>query len=161
MIKKVLTKNYPTMKKFIFILMISHFFMTGYSQTEAKVVPDPRLIEAFGQETVDFYMENSPSTITYYNFFLKESYTVMDFPTEKKADPAIYYPVLEKKAQYKNVYSDYLMQEPEQFNILLYDITVDAFHGASFLIPGSRKILTFRSGTEIQLLYKEHLAKGR
>ena len=145
------------MKKFILILMIFPFFLTGYSQEKEKVVPDPRIIEAFGQETVDFFMENSPSTITYYNFFLKESYIVFDYPTEKDADPADHYPLLKKKSKYENVYSNYLAQGPEQFNILLYDITVDNLNEAHFLIPGSRKILMFRSGYEMNLLYKEHL----
>jgi len=141
--------------------MIFPFFLTGYSQEKEKVVPDPRIIEAFGQETVDFFMENSPSTITYYNFFLKESYTVADYPVEKDVNLTEHYSLLKKKPRYENVYSDYLAQGPEQFNILLYDITVDNINGAHFLIPGSRKILKFHSGSEINLLYKEYLINRR
>ena len=146
------------MKKTVLILMIVSFFLTGYSQEKAKPVPDPRLIEAFGQETVDFYMEKSPSTITYYNFFLQYSYTVVDFPTEK-GDPTGLYPVLTKKAQHENVYSDYLTQGVQRFNILLYDVKADTFNGEHYLIPGSRKILVFRSGAEIQALYREYQTK--
>ena len=59
------------MKK-LFIVITSLFLMSiSYAQTNTNV-PDQRLIDALGQESVDFYLKNDPSLIGNCNFFLND-----------------------------------------------------------------------------------------
>lgn len=48
--------------------------------------PDQRIIDYLGQEKVDIITKNNPDLISYYNYFLDNSYMVASVPQDKLND---------------------------------------------------------------------------
>ena len=124
--------------------------------TKEQIIADPRIVEVFGQETVDFYLENNPSIIRYYNFFLENSYTIQDMPQEKMEGLKTL-AELKLKTQFQTDLADYSDKGLENLNIMKYDLKIDPNVGPIFRLGNTNKIIIFLSGKEIQNLYNKYL----
>lgn len=147
------------MKK-LFIVITSLFLMSvSYAQTNSNV-PDQRLIDAYGQETVDFYINNSPNLISYYNFFLNYSYKIVEMP-DVKMEEIDKIPVMKLKDKFLSEPKDYSEKGLEQLNVLKYDIKIDQVGGAIYRLENTNKLIVFYSGKEIQTMYNETIQKTK
>lgn len=145
------------MKKVIVFMVFFLILGITYAQvSKTQVTADPRVIEVFGQETVNFYLENKPSVIQYYNFFLENSYSIQEIPQEKIGDlPDI--PELKLKEQYQTDFVDYSDKGIENLNIMKYDLKIDPNVGPIYRLGNTNKLIIFLSGKEIQNLYNKYL----
>ena len=145
------------MKKVIvstfFLLIMS---MTFAQSSKEKIATDPRIIEVFGQETVDFYLENNPSIIRYYNFFLDNSYSIQEMPQEKMADLQTI-PELKRKVEFQSDFIDYTEKGLENLNIMKFDLKIDPNIGPIYRLGNTNKIIVFLSGKEIQNKYNKYI----
>jgi hypothetical protein len=122
---------------------------------KSQVIADPRVIEVFGQETVTFYLENNPSIIQYYNFFLDNSYSIQDMPQEKMGELQNI-PELKLKESFQTDYVDYSEKGIENLNIMKFDFQIDPNVGPIFRLGNTNKLIIFLSGKEIQNLYNKY-----
>jgi hypothetical protein len=142
-------------------VIVSSFFLLILSMTFAqspkeKIATDPRIIEVFGQETVDFYLENKPSVIQYYNFFLENSYSIEEMPQEKMEGLQTL-PELTLKNKFQTDLVDYTEKGLENLNIMKYELKIDSNIGPIYRLGNTNKIIIFLSGKEIQNLYNKYL----
>lgn len=141
----------------IFLLILSASFAQN---TKKQIVADPRIIEVFGQETVDFYLENNPSTIRYYNFFLDNSYSIAELPQEKMSGIQDI-PELKLKEKFQSDVVDYTDKGIENLNIMKYDLKIDSNVGPIYRLGNTNKLIFFLSGKEIQNLYNKYLMESK
>lgn len=145
------------MKKVIVFMVFILILSISYAQiSKTKVAADPRIIEVFGQETVNFYLENKPSVIQYYNFFLENSYTIEEMPQEKMEGLQTL-PELKLKTEFQTDLADYSEKGLENLNIMKYDLKIDPNVGPIYRLGNTNKIIIFLSGKEIQNLYNKYL----
>lgn len=145
------------MKKMIVSMLFLIILGINFAQnTKEQIIADPRIVEVFGQETVDFYLENNPSIIRYYNFFLENSYTIQDMPQEKMEGLKTL-AELKLKTQFQTDLADYSDKGLENLNIMKYDLKIDPNVGPIFRLGNTNKIIIFLSGKEIQNLYNKYL----
>lgn len=142
--------------KNLIILFLSVFLMSSsFAQTNTNV-PDPKLIDAFGQETVDYYINNAPHLISYYNFFLYHSYNIMDIP-EGKMESIENIPVFKIKEKFISEPKDYSENGIQNLNILKYDFKIDLNSSVIYRLEGTNKMIVFISGKEIQTTYNKSI----
>ena len=147
------------MKK-LFIVITSLFLMSiSYAQTNTNV-PDQRLIDAYGQETVDFYINNAPDRISYFNFILNHSYQIVEMP-EVKMDELSRMPVMKLKEKFLTEPEDYSEKGLENLNILKYNFKIDELNGAIYRIGNTTKLIVFYSGKELIKMYNETIQKTK
>lgn len=147
------------MKK-LFIVITSLFLMSiSYAQTNTNV-PDQRLIDALGQESVDFYLKNDPSLIGYYNFFLNYSYKIVDMP-EPKMDQLDQIPVMKLKEKFITEFEDFSEAGLQKLNIMKYEINIHPLNGAMYRLGNTAKLIIFYSGKEINMMYNETIQKSK
>lgn len=145
------------MKKLILsVLLLTVIGFTNAQTQKIQVIADPRIVEVFGQETVDFYLENNPSIIRYYNFFLENSYSIQDMPQEKMEGLKTL-PELTLKNEFQTDLVDYTEKGLENLNIMKYDLKIDSNIGPIYRLGNTNKIIIFLSGKEIQNLYNKYL----
>jgi hypothetical protein len=142
-------------------VIVSTFFLLILSMTFAqspkeKIAADPRIIEVFGQETVDFYLENNPSLIQYYNYFLENSYSIQEIPQEKMGDLQTI-PELKRKEKFQSDFIDYTEKGLENLNIMKFDLKIDPNIGSIYRLGNTNKIIVFLSGNEIQNKYNKYI----
>jgi hypothetical protein len=142
-------------------VIVSTFFLLILSMTFAqspkeKIAADPRIIEVFGQETVDFYLENNPSLIQYYNYFLENSYSIQEIPQEKMGDLQTI-PELKRKEKFQSDFIDYTEKGLENLNIMKFDLKIDPNIGPIYRLGNTNKIIVFLSGNEIQNKYNKYI----
>lgn len=143
------------MKKLILSMLLLTVMGLTFAQVQkTQVVADPRVIEVFGQETVTFYLENNPSLIQYYNFFLDNSYSIQDMPQEKMGELQNI-PELKLKELFQTDYVDYSEKGIENLNIMKFDFQIDPNVGPIFRLGNTNKLIIFLSGKEIQNLYNK------
>lgn len=145
------------------IVFMTFFLILGISfaqVSKSQVVADPRVIEVFGQETVNFYLENKPNVILYYNFFLENAYSIQEIPQEKIGDlPSI--PELKLKEQFQADFVDYSDKGIENLNIMKYELKIDPNVGPIYRLGNTNKLIIFLSGKEIQNLYNKYLLEQK
>jgi hypothetical protein len=145
------------MKKNLFFILFFLILGVSYAQvSKSQVIPDPRVVEVFGQETVNFYLENKPSVIQYYNFFLENSYSIQEIPQEKIGDLSSL-PELKLKEKFQTDYVDYTDKGIENLNVMKYDLQIDPNVGPIYRLGNTNKLIIFLSGKEIQNLYNKYL----
>lgn len=147
------------MKK-LFIVITSLFLMSATFAQNKTNVPDQRLVDAYGQETVDFYIQNSPYLIGYYNFFLDHSYKIVEMPEEKMNEIDLI-PIMKLKEKFLTEPQDYSDKGLENLNVLKYDIKIDQVGGAIYRYGNTNKLVVFYSGKEIQSMYNETIQKTK
>lgn len=149
------------MKKVIVFMTFFLILSVTYAQvSKTQVVADPRVLEVFGQETVNFYLDNKPSVIQYYNFFLENSYSIQEIPQEKIGDlPSL--PELKLKEQFQLDFVDYSDKGIENLNILKFDLKIDPNVGPIYRLGNTNKLIIFLSGKEIQNLYNKYLLEQK
>lgn len=136
------------MRKTVILFFV--LFLTGSAFAQSNFVqPDQKLIDAFGYETVDFYQKNAPHLIKYYNFFLYNSYNIVDIP-EGKNESIESIPVFKLKDKFLSEPKDYSVNGLQNLNILKYDFKIDLNNSAIYRLEGTQKIIVFISGKEIQ-----------
>lgn len=147
------------MKKWL-IVIFSMFLMGVISAQSKSNVPDPKLVDAWGQETVDYYMNNAPDLISYYNFFLNYSYRIIELPDEKMSEMD---KITEFKLKDKFIHEpvDYSENGLQNLNIMKYDFQIDQLGGAIFRLGNTKKLIVFYSGKEIQTMYNETIKKSK
>jgi len=123
-------------------------------ENKSDITPDPKLIDALGQETVDFYAQNNPNLIVYYNFFLTHSYRIVEMPAEKMSEIETF-PVMKLKEKFQNEKSDYSEEGLKNLNILKYNIKIDQAGGAIYRLENTNKLVLFYSGKEIITMYND------
>jgi hypothetical protein len=151
--KVVKLKNIQIMKK-LFIVFLSMFVMSITIAQAQSNQPDPKLIEGFGQETVDFYIQNAPELIAYYNFFVNYSYKIVDLPQEKMSE-LDNIPSFQIKEKFISEPVDYSEQGLQNLNILKYDFKLDQIGSMIYKIGNTNKLIVFYSGKEIQTMFNE------
>ncbi len=137
---------------FLFSLMIMGSLFS--QENKSGITPDPRLIDALGQETVDFYAQNNPNLIVYYNLFLTHSYRIIDMPAEKMAD-LNQVSTMTLKEKFMTEPQDYSEKGLETLNVLKYDIKIDQAGGAVYRLGNTNKIIIFYSGKEIATMFND------
>ena len=146
--------------KNLIILFLSVFLMSSsFAQTNTNV-PDPKLIDAFGQETVDYYINNAPHLISYYNFFLNYSYKIVEMPQEKMSE-IDQYPEMRLKEKFLQEPQDFSENGLNDLNILKYEIKIDQVGGAIYRLGNTNKLIIFYSGKEITAMYNETIQKTK
>lgn len=149
------------MKKLILSVLLLTVMVLSIAQTQkTPIVPDPRVIEVFGQETVTFYLENNPSIIQYYNFFLENSYSIQDMPQEKMGELQNI-PELKLKENFQTDVIDYTEKGLENLNIMKFDFQIDPNVGPIFRLGNTNRLIIFLSGKEIQNLYNKYKLESK
>lgn len=143
-------------------VIVSMFFLlilgVSFAQnTKKQIVADPRIIEVFGQETVDFYLENNPTAIQYYNFFLENSFSIQEMPQEKMGDLQTI-PELKRKEKFQSDFIDYTDKGLENLNIMKFDLKIDQNVGPIYRLGNTNKIIVFLSGSEIQTKFNKYIS---
>lgn len=141
----------------LFLLVLSFTFAQNQNK---QIAADPRVTEVFGQETVNFYLENKPSIIQYYNFFLENSYTISEIPQEKISDLKDI-AELKLKPSYQMEFVDYTDKGLENLNIMKFDLNIDPNIGPIYRLGNTNKLIFFLSGKEIQSLYNQFLMESK
>lgn len=143
------------MKKFAILLTCLAFFGMAMAQSQA-VTPDPRVLEAYDQSTIDHLLQTSPRTIEYYNFFLDNSYTITEVPQEKVRDLADM-PRLTLKNPAVGEMPDFSPEGLKKLNVLRFKIQISPVSGAMYRLGNTNKIIIFHPGNEITEKFKEYL----
>jgi hypothetical protein len=130
-----------------------------FAQTNSNT-PDQKLIDALGQETVNFYLNNDPNLIGYYNFFLNYSYKIVDMP-EPKMDQLDQIPVMRLKEKFLSEPEDFSEIGLQKLNIMKYEIKIDPINGAMYRLGNTTKLIIFYSGKEITTMYNETIQKTK
>ncbi len=142
------------MKKLLTFLFSLMIMGSLFSQENKSITPDPRLIDALGQETVDFYAQNNPNLILYYNLFLTHSYRIVEMPSEKLSD-LDQVPTMPLKERFLTEPQDYSEKGLEKLNVLKYNIKIDQMGGAVYRLGNTNKLIVFYSGKEITTLFND------
>ena len=113
-------------KRILLSLIVCVLFV--YTSNAQDIVPDNKIIEAFGQEKTNQLLQDDPNQIIYYNFYLKNAYFISQ-PKEKAVNNAIDIFTV----AYLNNNSRYFDEDisklcKENFNPLKYNFERD-FHG--------------------------------
>ena len=113
-------------KRILLSLIVGVLFV--YTSNAQDIVPDNRIIEAFGQEKTNQLLQDDPNQIIYYNFYLENAYFISQ-PKEKAVSNAIDIFTV----AYLNNNSRYFDEDisklcKENFNPLKYNFERD-FHG--------------------------------
>jgi hypothetical protein len=133
------------MKKLLILLFIS-LWMTGLpvAQQNLPIEPDQRLYDVFEEEYIEQTLKNNANLLLYYNFFLTDSWFLMEIPDEKPE-------VLEEMDRLD------ITEDPgaANFNPLKYDIKHD-FKNRTVLRWGRTcTAIVFYSGEEFTKKYNE------
>lgn len=142
------------MKKIFFLVTFITLLGITFAQESKVPIPDTRIVEAFGQETVDYLLQTSPRTIEYYNFFLDESYTISEIPQEKVHDLRDMLPFTLKNPAIGEM-PDFSAEGLKKLNILRFNINIHPVMGAIYRLGNTNKIIVFYSGDEITRKFKE------
>jgi hypothetical protein len=137
---------------FLFSLMIMGSLFS--QESKSNITPDPKLIDALGQETVDFYAQNNPKLILYYNFFLNHSYQITEIPQEKVKDLKDI-PEFQLKPEFQMESPDYTEKGLEKLNIMKYDFNLNFEINTFFRLGNTNKIIVFLSGKDIQTQFNQ------
>jgi hypothetical protein len=138
------------MKKLLTFLISFMIIGNLFSQeNKINVTPDPRVIEVFGQETVDFYLQNNPKLILYYNYFFDHSYQITEIPQEKIKELKDIQE-LKLKPQYQMESVDYTENGLKNLNIMKFDFNLNFEINTFFRLGNTNKIIVFLSGKDIQ-----------
>jgi len=129
-------------------------------QKQETVYADPRIVEVFGQETVDFYLRENPRVIQYYNFFLDNAYTIAEVPQEKM-QYINEVPEMKPKEKYQMEYFDYTDKGLEDLNIMKFDVKIDPNIGPIYRLGNTNKLIYFLSGKEIQEKYNQYRLENK
>jgi hypothetical protein len=113
-------------KKILLNLFVGILLM--YTSNAQDIVPDSRIVEAFGQEKTNQLLQDDPNQIIYYNFYLENAYFITQ-PKGKAVSNAVDIFTI----TYLNNNSKYFDEDisilcKENFNPLKYNFERD-FHG--------------------------------
>ncbi len=122
----------------IILILINHLSFTQ------NIVPNDKIIEAFGQEKTDQLIQNNPDLVDYYNFYLDNAF-FFSKPTGKSVSN--YIDIYEIK--YVNDSSKYFDEDvtklcKDNFNPLKYQITPDFHRYTHFKLGETGRYIVFK-----------------
>jgi hypothetical protein len=135
------------MRTFFTLLLIATLSTLGMGQTNTPTEIDARLFDVYEADYLENLLENNPFLIQRWNFFLDNSYYIMDLAAEKGPQSL---PVIQ-------------IDDLENLNILLLqkelELTRQHDKMTAYKIAGTDKALVFRSGKEFTELLNKHLGR--
>jgi hypothetical protein len=72
--------------KTFFLITVTVLLSSFVSQPDEKTQPDPRLYDALSQSEVNEMLAKNPFLIEYYNYFLDNSFKIIEQPKGKKLE---------------------------------------------------------------------------
>lgn len=142
------------MKKVVFLFLTLSCIVGVSAQVSKNIQPDPRVVEVFGQETVNSWIQNHPDSIAYYNFIVNESYNITDFPEEKMHafDNFQEFTLL---PEFSGAKTDYSEAGLKKINVLKYDYDRDELQMVFYRLKGTKKVIGFYSENHLRSLWNE------
>ena len=144
--------NYQSMKKVFLLMAIFAFSNAIFAQTE-KV--DSRVVEVFGQEKVDYWQNNQPDSVTYYNFLVNYGFKIEPIPAEKADFFWTVVAELPLKSQFRNEKSDFSASGLKKLNVLKYDFEINPLQINYYRLGNTGKIIIFYSAPDIEKMIRE------
>lgn len=117
--------------------------------------PDSRLIEAFGNERVDFLKRNNPDLIRYFNFFLDNAFQLVQHPAEKIEGIIKSCPMLELNDPSMKMDKPDMSKGTKSINILKYNFQLVNDKVAQYRLDNSGIIIVFLPANEITKKFNE------
>lgn len=136
------------MRKVFLVFMILSLPLITIAQSETKPEIDKRLYEVFEADFLEKMQIEKPHFIQYQNFYLDNSYDIIDFPKGKVSE----YPIIE-------------IENLEEFNILqlkkkgIFKTSQD--YPNFYIIKDSNKILMILSNKEFLKQLNQHLGRTK
>lgn len=123
------------------------------AQTSAAdaVVPDSRLSEFFPDKHIQKLLTHQPEIISYWNYFLDNSYVIQSLPNEK-ANSYRNFADLAKINPETNEQFDVSLNESE-INVLLFNLRIQKDKRTTFRLGDTGKTITFYSKDEFLASY--------
>lgn len=127
------------MKKYILSLIFLSFLVSFKTETEVEIKNKEKLIEFLGEKDYEYLKFKNSHLLKYYDYFIDNSYYIIEIPAEKKSDVSydkVDLPLVNGKV------------DTEKLNVLLLDIERDYENQKRYLINGSSQVLVFYSEKE-------------
>ncbi len=152
MIKKISKVFLALLFSFISIFQVE----TLIAQTNSSSFePDTRLYEAFGKEYVDFLKQNNPQLIGYFNFFLDNSFVLVQHPSEKIPGIISSCPMLELNNPALAIDHPDMVKGTKSINIFKYKYKIEQDKIVQYRLDDSGIIIIFYSGNTITEMYNK------
>lgn len=132
--------------------LLCSFFLLLFSPLMAQtldddaVVPDDRLSEFYPDKHIQKLLTHQPEIISYWNYFLDNSYVIEDLPTGK----SVSYPNFEDLAKVNPETSQQFEVSlvESEINVLLFNLRIQKDRRTSFRLGDTGKVITFYSKDE-------------
>ncbi|NTW34334.1 MAG: hypothetical protein HGB12_17230 [Bacteroidetes bacterium] len=133
-------------KTFLLLLFSAISVIRSYAQT--CITPDPKLYECFDSSFIKSTLLKSPESILYYNFYLNNSYYIIDNDTKKPTTEALDIYKVEKSVKGKTEKIEFFSSDLSNFdikklNVLMYDFEIDFNKYTTYKMGKTGKLLIF------------------
>lgn len=135
--------------KYLFYL-ISFVFFANTILAQNSVQADQRLYDCFPEDYIKQLEKNNPQLIRYYNFFLENSFQIVDYSTEKPSKGKVIYDYAKNNIKTIDI---------DNFNPFMFNLDLDYEHYTHYLIPDKKKVIVFYPKKRIEKDYKNSLSK--
>jgi len=141
----------------LFVFILFAFTLNAHSQTIKKSIakPDSRLYEVFGKDFIDNLVKTDPGKVSFYNFYLENSYYTTTLNLPKPVTGTDIHTVSQKNNNSK-FFSEKIFNK-KTFNPLKYDFKVDQSNFTSYIWHEAGIAIIFHPMNHIQADYKNFM----
>lgn len=143
--------------RLIFVFILFAFAINAHSQTvnKASAKPDARLYEAFGKEFINQLVVTDPVKVSFYNYYLENSYYTTTLNLPKPVTGTDIHTVSMKNDNTK-FFSEKSFDK-KTFNPFKYDFKVDESNFTSYIWQEAGIAVIFHPMNHIQADYKNFM----
>ena len=134
------------MKKYILSLIFLSFLLSFKSASDYEIKNEKKLIEFLGEKDFEYLKFKNNRLLIYYDFFIDNSWYLIDVPSEKINDLSyseIELPLINGKIDKGNL------------NVLMLDVSRDYEHEVRYFVKGSNQVIAFYSEKKFIEMFNE------
>lgn len=139
------------MKKLLIIMVLT---MSVFVANAQHGFIDSRLLVKFQQEDLNAILQNDPQQITYLNWFLDNGYVVKQTTPEVASQ---FPPLRYFDGETKSTGAEVTCYDPDNFNIMEYDIEIMPQHTQAFRIGDLGYVVNILSASKLNQNFNKYI----
>ena len=143
------------MKRIFIILILTLAFAGVYAQQEGSVVPDNRLYSRFQTADINSMVEQLPSEIVFWNWFVDNGFVVKRVALE---DAMAYPPLKFVDKDTKLAAEEEVAYDEATFNIMAYNFEIFQDRSSAYRIGNTGYVVFILSDRDLVKAYNKHLS---
>jgi hypothetical protein len=143
----------------LFIFIYSFFTSDLYSQNKVNIAPDSRLYECFDSSYIQQMQINNPSLLSYYNFYLDNSFYVVSLQKPKPVTGEDIHKITlnEDLSKGQSIYFNETIYNSEKFNVLKYAFKTQDINFTTYIWKEANIAIVFLPRKKITEEYQKYI----